>query len=261
MISGISSLVVKRSVTLICLIASAWLVKGQTPGTTFMADSAIKKDSTRAISFLVVPFNTAMYFSDADKDISEFSQLPAEKVKDRFNGSLEAMIDEEFGLYYKTVRLSKQGNSDSTLDLIYGSITYKPEDVKEEKPEQENNPLKKLSARKDKKPTSEKKSYMNISGDKRLFQHLAASYGTDYFIFINQFEIKTDYENCIDLQMRKYYRELNVHYSVFSKNGEWINGGIITVPYHSNENKIEVIIQDNFSVLTQTLLEKVYLKK
>lgn len=238
------------------------------------SDSTIKKDSTKNISILVVPFNPAMYFSDADKDISEQSQLEQGKVKDKFSGSLEATLAEHIGLYYDTKSISKQAEASDDLDIIFGSIHYKPEKKeikpKEEKPSNSgsgNSILKGLKkkikeATADSEEETPKEDYMNISfDDNRLVKLLSDKYKSDYILFINQFEVKTDYKNCIDLSLRKYYREIKVHYTLISKDGKQMSGNVITLPYHSNENNLQSIVKDNFGTLAGEILQKIYTKK
>ncbi len=230
-------------------------------------DSLIKKDSIREVRMLIVPFNPSMYFSDADKDIAEVSKVEPGEVRNKVNASLEATVSTHLGLYYSAKSLSKQKDAAEDLDVIYGSITYAPQ-VKEPEAGEKKKPglqglREKIKPADDvpEKP-ADPETYMDISfADGRLMEYIGTKYEVDYVVFFNQFEIITDYENCIDLQMRKYYREIKVHYSVYSKDGKKISGDVITIPYHSNENDIQIIVKENFGTLSSTLLQRIYLKK
>lgn len=215
---------------------------------------------------MIVPFNPAMYFSDADKDIGEVSKMEPGKVRDHMNSSLEATVSSHVGLYYTTIGLSKQKEGNEDLDLIFGSLNYAPvERTVTQKAEPEKKPVWKGLPQKEPKEKAgqeNKEIYMDIAfADTRLLEHLSAKYDVDYVVFFNQFEIITDYENCIDLQMRKYYREIRLHYTVMSKDGKRLGGDVIVLPYHSNENNLPVIIRDNFGEISQILLRNIYLKK
>lgn len=244
------------------LLISCSLIYGQQQ-TLDVPDSLVKKDSIEHIRLLVVPFSPSMYFSDADKDISEVSKINQNEVRGRLNSSLETTVSEHLDLYYNTRGISKQNQVGDDLDLIFGSLTYVPSERKRptEAPKVKiKNPLK---GKKEESPNNkEEEPYMDISfDDLRLIEYLSGKYETDYILFFNQFEIKTDYENCLDLQLRKYSRELKLHYTVFSKDGKKITGDVITVPYHSNENDISVIVKENFGEISRQLFQNIYLKR
>ncbi|TNE82380.1 MAG: hypothetical protein EP332_00450 [Bacteroidetes bacterium] len=261
---------------MIVLLFVGFQAKAQSSLEAAPVDTTINKDSTQQLSILIVPFNPAMYFSDADKDISEQSNVDQTKVKDKFSGSLESTLNEHIGLYYDTKSISKQPDAVDDLDIIFGSINYKAETKqKEEAPKEEGE--EESSAKKFFKglkktmnsvvgDTTQKaentESYMNISfDDNRLIKFLTEKYKSEYVLFINQFEVKTDYENCIDLQLRKYYREIKVHYTLVSKDGKQVSGNVITLPYHSNENKVENIVKENFGEVSNQILNKIYKQK
>lgn len=264
MTSGTSSLV--KPLVLLGLLLCSFSGYSQ-QSTHDVPDSLIKKDSIREIRILIVPFNPNMYFSDADKDIGEVSKVEPGEVRNKVNASLEATVFSHLDLYYNAKSISKQTDPGEDLDLIYGSLTYSPK-VKE--PEAEESKKSGLQGIREKikpaeqTPENQKdpETYMDIAfADGRLMEYIGSKYEVDYVVFFNQFEIITDYENCIDLQMRKYYREIKVHYSVLSKDGKKVSGDVITIPYHSNENDIKIIVQENFGTLSNTLLQRIYLKK
>ena len=262
MISGIFF----RGNKLLCLLiammaASAALA--QKTNTFQVADSSVNKDSTKYISFLIVPFNPAMYFSDADADIADVSKIEPGKVRDKFNGSLEANIADKLENYYDVKRLSKQTDAADDIDLIFGSISYSPEEKKAEKePAKDKLQNLKKKMQKEGEKSEDKETYMNIGfADQRLTNFLADKYGVQYLVFINQFEIKTDYENCIDLQLRKYYREIKVHYTVVDRSGSKVSGDVLTIPYHNNENNVETIVKDNFGKVSNEIFSRLYLRK
>lgn len=261
---GTSSLV---KLLLLTGLVSASITGYAQQSTHDVPDSLIKKDSIREIRMLIVPFNPSMYFSDADKDIAEVSQVDPGEIRNKVNASLETTVSSHLDLYYSAKSLSKQKDGAEDLDIIYGSITYAPQVKEPEAGEKKKPGLQGL--REKVKPAddgaekpADPETYMDISfADGRLMEYIGTKYEVDYVVFFNQFEIITDYENCIDLQMRKYYREIKVHYSVYSKDGKKISGDVITIPYHSNENDIQIIVKENFGTLSSTLLQRIYLKK
>jgi len=228
-------------------------------------DSLVKRDSIQTIKLLIVPFNPNMYFSDADKDISDVSKVDPGQVRNKVSASLESSVTSYLDIYYDAKGITKQTDATDDLDLIFGSISYSPQEIAAPA-EVKKSGLKGLreKAKPEKVPEAKKDpaSYMDIAfADGRLMDYLTSKYGVDYVIFFNQFEIKTDYENCIDLQLRNYYREIKVHYTVVSKDGKKISGDVITIPYNSNENNLQVIVKENFGQISQMLFNRIYLQK
>lgn len=258
MISGIYSLRNK-----LLGVAIGFSLAGLAQESTLQMPDSVKTDSTRNISFLIVPFNPAMYFSDADNDIAEVSNISKDKVRGRFNGSMEGSLADKLSPYYEVKMLSRQKDADGDMDIIFGSVNYLPA-VKTIPEKKQANPKQgeRIKDALRKKPAEKQVSYMDISfDDDRLTGFLAEKYGVKYFIFINQFEVKTDYENCLDLALRKYAREITVHYTVLDKAGKKIGGDVIVIPYHSNENKIEQIVKDNFGLISTEITTNIYFRK
>lgn len=251
------------------LLACAWLLllfqeaKAQRPSTVEMPhDSLLNKDSLKAIKFLIVPFNPAMYFSDADQDIAEISKINPHQVKERFSGSLEGTMNEQLALYYTTKRLSKQPGADTAMDIIFGSIDYKVSETKSEKPESSAKKIKDKFLENKAPEKSNKIDYkVEVMAQPALMQYLSTTFKAEYFLFITQFEIVTDYKNCLDLANRIYYREIRVHYTVLNAAGKTVNNGSVVLPYQNSENQIDNIIRDNFNQISTTLLQRIYHRK
>lgn len=262
MIFGISSRDKVRSLGTSLLLLFGPFLYGQQQ-TLDVPDSLVKKDSIEHIRLLVVPFSPSMYFSDADKDISDVSKIKQNEVRGKLNASLETTVSEYLDLYYNTRGISKQNQVGDDLDLIFGSINYLPSEKKKAEEPQKSKIKNPLKGKKEENPNpKEEDPYMDISfDDMRMLNYLTEKYETDYILFFNQFEIKTDYTNCLDLQLRKYSREIKLHFTVFSKDGKKITGDVITVPYHSNENDISVIVKENFGEISRQLFQNIYLKR
>ena len=77
----------------------------------------------------------------------------------------------------------------------------------------------------------------------------------DYYIFINQFEVQTNYEHCLERTRGDYERNFIVHYSIYTKYGDLIAGNRIKTFYNSNANRIQKILYDNMEKLSNRILE------
>ncbi len=74
-----------------------------------------------------------------------------------------------------------------------------------------------------------------------------------FFVFINQFELKTNFKNCLDSSTGTFTREINVHYSIYNVGGEQVGGDVITTQSPTSENDMDEIVKDNFPKLSRQI--------
>jgi len=94
-----------------------------------------------------------------------------------------------------------------------------------------------------------------------LLRMLSEKYGTDLFVFLNQFEIKTNYNDCLDLALKIYRRQFKVHYSIYDGNGKQLYGDVAVVDFPSNTNDTSEIIKENFQKIADAIVQHVPGKK
>jgi murein DD-endopeptidase MepM/ murein hydrolase activator NlpD len=230
-----------------------------------------KKEAQRV---LVIPFDPYLYFSDADNDIARQSNIPRQNVRAIFRSRLNAFMDpkgfESINLLGEPFRADQ-----SELERIYKSVTYQYQPITQSKfnptPVVEktgSGPMAWVQRQKEKfaAPTAPEaagntsvardpgKYYGAKVKDPDLYRHFNETYAVDYYLFINQFEIHTDYTNCIDRTQNDFTREFLVHYTLFDKQGTLIAGNKVRVPYISHVNDIEKIIRDNLNKMAQRIL-------
>ena len=103
---------------------------------------------------------------------------------------------------------------------------------------------------------------MNIKlSHPELLTKLSEKYGTDLFVFLNQFEMKTHYDDCLDLALKIYKRELKVHYSIFDATGKQLYGDVAVVYFPSNSNDIIEIMSRNFPKISDYIAKTVPKRK
>lgn len=90
--------------------------------------------------------------------------------------------------------------------------------------------------------------------DPALLPDLAKKYNNDYFIFLNEVDIKTHFEDCINLALKIYQREIKVHYTIFDKKGNQVYGDVAVVQFPSNENRVDEIVKQNFPKISDYVL-------
>ncbi|CAA9264022.1 MAG: hypothetical protein AVDCRST_MAG95-2433 [uncultured Adhaeribacter sp.] len=221
---------------------------------------------------LIIPFDPYLYFSDADPDIARQSRIPAQNVRYIFRARLNAFLDPKGFESINLLNTTYQPESANKLSNIYQSLAYSYQDITHSR----FNPLpakpKTLATgptawfRKQKEkigitPPEEKgvaeqggKYYGVKVKDPGFYTHFNNLYGVNYYLFINQFEIHTDYTNCIDRVTQNFEREFTVHYTIYNAQGELIAGNKINIPYVSNINDIDKIVRDNLNKMAQRIL-------
>ena len=238
------------------------------------ADSLYKR-------ILLVPYNPQMYISDSDYDIARVSKREIKEMRERFRLGLDISLQAVFLTGYDSHSLLRDTNlaAQSEIQAIYNHSKYAyavPERVLQQLAEEDGQPFYKAIFKKKKpEPAPPEKGltapdqkqdprikdsdrYLNIQiTDPKLLPALADKYGVDLFLFINQFEIQTDFNDCIDLQNKVYNRKIKVHYSMFNALGQQVGGDVVETRFPSNINEAEEIIGRSFPELSREMLKQV----
>ncbi len=238
-------------------------------------------DSTRK-QVLVVPFDPYLYFSDADDEIAAKSNMQRTKVREVFRRRLNTLL---MAPGYETIHLLGGKNNDTLTDLnkIYSSVSYgyqvalnNPNSIEAQQAQSSaaattskkggNNWVKNSVGAitgSNNDPTSQYSTpedngkYFGVSvRNPDFFKYFDEKYSIDYYIFITQFEVKTNYQNCLDRAALNYERTFTVHYSIFDKTGKQIAGDKFKVRYNSNNCYVYQIVSDNVPKMAQKILNQ-----
>ncbi|MFN8155332.1 MAG: hypothetical protein U0Y08_13655 [Bacteroidia bacterium] len=212
-------------------------------------------------SILLIPYQPEFYLSDAERDIMAQSTRTPEEYRAYFRKVLDLKLMAELetiGPVYSMLQdTSAAGRKD--LQRYFGSTGFSYAD-----PVGPRVPDKKEIRKEDKKyelfnnqhaapqtiTTRGDTKYMQaIPGDTAFFSALAAKHHSGLIISINQFEIKTNYNSCIDIANKVYRRELILHYSIFLPNGKQIRGNYLMEFFPSNSNREQDIAEKCFPLL------------
>jgi LysM repeat protein len=222
---------------------------------------------------LVIPFDPYLYFSDADDEIAAKSKMPRTKIRDVFRRRLNALLEAPgYEMIYLLGGRAKDTLSD--LNRIYSSVSYNYQNAIENpnyKPVvvpgvDTKNDKTWLEKQKDRLTNTSKDSKYDVPEDHGnyfgvkirnpadFFAYFGAKYSVDYYIFINQFEVKTNYENCLDRAAQNYERTFTTHFSIFDANGKQVAGDKFKTRYNSNSNYIFQIVADNCPKIAERIL-------
>jgi hypothetical protein len=224
--------------------------------------------STGTGRIILVPFQAHELLSDATTDMAKSNDMNGGDVRETIRYSMDANLYRALDKRRTTVRLMVDSVRDGMNDLkaFYNSLSYKyivPPSIEETHkagvaaklglsdlaPKKEKPTYMPLGSGRLKLPDAQTRYYSATITNQNLLPYMAEKYEADMFLFINQMEIKTRYEYCLDLANQNYEREVSVHYSLFDKSGKLLVGDVMTLYYPSAENNLEKMIKDNFGII------------
>ena len=204
-----------------------------------------------------------MHLSDADNDISRASDLSPQEIRTQLRLGLLKNLNTKLTLEYesKVVGQDYVENNEDDLSLIYNSLAFSEDTVFPLKANALPDSLKwkkNILASKENTIKSKDKSYINVNFyDQLLLPDLARKHSADYFIFLNELDIKTNFSDCLDLALKIYQREFKVHYSVFDRSGRQVYGDVAVMKFPSNSNDVNEIIAGNFPGISDHIISSV----
>jgi hypothetical protein len=223
-----------------------------------------------AVKIMIIPYNPSYYKFDVDKDINKkYSDKKKSEVKAWYSFGLDenisARIVNSDESDKKSALSDYSGDAESDLNLIYSSIEYAYAKRDRKKAAKNEKLIGNLMGKMDKseksndvKYESDKKhdEYMNVTmKDPTLLPRLAKKYGTQLFVFINQFEISTNYKKCVDPINKIYERQIKIHFSVFDAEGNQLYGDLASLTFPSFSKDIDDVIVKRFPVVANYVAE------
>lgn len=221
---------------------------------------------------LVVPFHPDYYLSDADKGIADFSDQSVEQIREQFRTGLQLNVQSRImtlhGWQSESMLVSREAlTAEDVLYQVYKGISYRMQPVKvpllaTETPERvEVRPIDRWKERVG-LPTAEPteagsrdlglqtaspdKQYLHaVVQDPAMLQWLGQHYGIDMILFVNQMEVVTSYEHCLDRAVDNFDRSVKVHFSLYNTEGNWLYGNAITMTTATRAMRSQDIIDEN----------------
>jgi len=229
------------------------------------------RDSTeqfRQQKILIIPYEPSMHLSDADLDISEYSERSPMQIRAMFRIGLTEKINTRLQSSFQTYSLLQDLRPEAVQELsrIYSAIDYSFDTsyaILHPRPDS-NEAKGRWNEKKAGKKELEKRTatgdvkYMNVKIlDPGLVAMLTEKYGVDLIVFLTQVEIKTNAKDCIDFQSHIYQRDFKMHYAVFDREGKQLYGDVSTVKFPSNSNEIGDIMAKNFPAFGDVIKESI----
>ena len=228
----------------------------------------------------VIPFDLKLYYSHFDREMCKANNMDPvalrESIRLAFMQSFESAIDTS----KSTISLIQEGKFDADeLNMIHGGIGYNSQ-VIPEKVDSNETEIKKLSKKlkkKFKKKEKPKKTGTYIENgqivtvkdtrkkytashikNEALLVVLNQKYTNEVFVFINKFELTFPTNSSqSDIQHGRYQKEVKVHYSILSKEGKELTGGIASTLFPYEYKTIESLQEQVFPELVNMIMQDV----
>lgn len=227
--------------------------------------SATPKTDKRII---IVPFDQRIYFNDATEIIAKKDDLSHEQIMEYFRFEINNQLAKALSdSCYVTNMLANPTTTETKEEIenIFSIVSYemaivRPNEYvtenekkhlfKKKKTEEKNCETGKISKTKiengeivTNRTTLDDKYLKIIFSDKKILEKIAAKYKADYFLFINQFEIKGDgYRDPYISGNKNAKRVIKIHFQIFDYSGHLVHGGFA-------ENKIPFILDDKQEII------------
>ncbi|MCE2846877.1 MAG: hypothetical protein LW707_07575 [Sphingobacteriales bacterium] len=236
-----------------------------------------QSDSLPRTSIVLIPYPPEYYLSDADRDICAASSLEQVQLQQIIRlaldrklsaaletlGSCAAVCTDSsstgrrlIGKFYDRTAYtyrSAVGRRVLSKQKARGENNRKTDKSNAARTELEFDATQALANRGDGK-------YMSAEPrDTTLLPDLRKTYGGDWVVSINQLDIRTNYNSCLDIVNGVYTREVMVHYSVFDPRGKEVRGDYALATFPSNDNRLGVITEGCFLHIAEEIRSNVAL--
>lgn len=221
-------------------------------------------------SLLLVPFESKMYITDVNKQLAEANNLSSAEILKRFTSAIDQSILYSFEQSCNVSSFYLLDDEESKTDLTYvyqnRKLAYELVSETEEKSKAEK--LKsKLKKKEDTRyqgasivggqivsKRDDRERYMKaVIRDQKMLDSMVSKFDNNFFLFVNELDIRTNYSDATAMQSMNYTREIKLHYTLYHKNGEILSTGISRTTFPSTQNDINVIIKRYFPILAQQI--------
>jgi hypothetical protein len=206
----------------------------------------------------MIPYNPMMHLSDSDPDIAEGSGTDVGDMRRQMREELIRTMNMSFAEIHdvKIPERSFVTESNDEMELIYHSLYYDQQktfpSLYPSRFAHHDTTL--YVSKTAKKPEAEKLFIHSGLRDQLLLKDLSNKYGANYFIFLNEIDIKTNYNDCINLALKLYNRDIKVHYSIYDVSGKLVYGDVAVVHFPSNNNSVKTISSQTFPQIAKQVL-------
>jgi hypothetical protein len=219
--------------------------------------NAAKKELTGRI--MVVPFEPQMYMGDIGEKIYTESKLNFKQLSEYFRHQLDSQLKLKLQSIESPVVSFYTDSVKTSGDLRYiyesTSIAFdlvdKPSAPTVQNKKQQGISKGQLAV----EASSDKKFTTTKFSSNELIPFLSKKYKSEYFVFINELDMKTVAES-YDIASDTYQREVTVHYTIVDDLSKLITAGATTYRFSSKVNDPKKIANQTFSPIAAFIAAK-----
>jgi hypothetical protein len=246
--------VIKKHIFLICFISLSVLLHAQE--NTRTGASKIDKLSGK---IMVIPFEPKLYMSEIDQKVNQQTKWDFDQIREYFRHQLDTQLKLKLQSVQSPVTNFYIDSTQTSKDLEYvyksTSISFDLLD-KPTAPTVENKKQSGIRNGQIAVEISNDKKFTNTKlSNKELIPYLNKKYKSDYFVFVNELDIRTITDS-YDLASDSYKREVTVHYTIVDKDSKLIAAGAATSKFSSKVNEPKKIVSQNFAPIASYIASR-----
>lgn len=225
-------------------------------------------------SLLLIPFEPHMYQSDINRELFEANGLDSYEIRQRFIAGIDQSFLYTFNkkcdvnsFYYL-----EENDRYKDLSFVYNnrklSYIYKSETLENDqlasiksifnKKKKNNNDKTRIEDGQIISKVEKGEKYMKAEANDQLLDSLNKKYRSDFILFVNELDIKNMYGNVYEMANMDYKRQIKLHYTLYSSNGNILSTGISSTYFPASENDINTIIEEYFPLLAQNIYKDLF---
>lgn len=250
---------IRKTLLAICLILAAIPSVAQ--------QEKPSSDTIPLSNVMIIPYDERYYLSDADRDIMQVSTALPDHFRKYFRFQVDRNVQRYVSLSYPCISLLNDtaDELEETMYEILSKTGYRFEKVVPVEPAINRLLDMEIKLKKEgEKYTDSKTASMYIPAKKdgvymhaivkdgeKLFRKMKNKYNVDYFVFLTQLEIKTNYSSCMDIAKKIYRREIMLHFTIYDAGGNVVAGSYATAHIPSDRNEASMIAGECFPELAK----------
>ena len=216
---------------------------------------------------LLIPYDPHYYLSDADRDIAEQTNQDPQSIRKMFRSETDRCVYRAIKQKQTCISLMEDSSAslynDAVQLLSHTGFAYDIPTIKEKRNIKDRLHLNAESnVQVDSRVASQyinddaSKKYMKAVLNKpEMLNAMAGKYDFDVFVFVTQFEIKTNYASCLDIANKIYKREVLLHFTIYDRYGNLVAGNFSKSFFPSDNNNANKIIGECFPQLAEGLVD------
>ncbi|HET6226811.1 MAG TPA: hypothetical protein VFF27_11070 [Bacteroidia bacterium] len=199
---------------------------------------------------MVVPFEPKLYMSEIDKKVNDQTKWSFNQIRENFRHQLDVQLQQKFKPYSSVISFySDSAKMAKDLEYLYGSthLVFDPVNNPTASATASSAPTRAIKNGQVEVEMNDDKKFTNLLiENKEALPYFTKKYHTEYFVFINQLDIKND-ASTYNITTDSYQRKVDIHYTIFDKNGKLIVAGIASSTFSSKENNPKKIVSLSFA--------------